>query len=171
MSLIIKYIATVDIATGVIESVGTAPGANLPEQGIIQGSSPVKEVVWIPSQGWEGIDNLQIHEEYYRKDEQWVHRGPRPTPSHIWDTDSESWVFNSEDFWNVVRAERNKKLAESDWTQTADSPLHDSVKAAWRNYRTQLRDLPSVQSGTTTLSQIEWPEPPDGTILEVTPLP
>lgn len=168
MALIIKYIATVDVATGVIESVGIAPGANLPEQGIVQGSSPVKEVVWIPSQGWEGIDNLQIHEEYYRKDEQWVHRGPRPTPSHIWDTGSESWVFNSEDFWIAVRAERNKKLAESDWTQIADNNLDESVKAGWRNYRNQLRDLPSVQVGTTTLSQIEWPEPPDGSIVEVT---
>lgn len=171
MALIIKYIATVDVATGVVESVGTAPGADLPEQGIVEGSSPAKEIVWIPSLGWEGIDNLQIHDEYYRKDGQWVHRGPKPTPSHVWDTETEAWAFNSEDFWTVVRIERTRRLIASDWTQVTDNNLDESVKAAWRNYRNQLRDLPSVQSGTTTLSQIEWPEPPDGTILEVTPLP
>src|SRR6056300_738389 len=131
MSLIIKYIATVDVATGVIESVTTAPGANLPEQGIIQQGSSAKEIVWIPSQGWEGLDNLQIHEEYYRKNEQWVHRGPRPTRRYIWNTETEAWVFNSEDFWAAVRAERNKRLAICDWTQAVDSPLDEQVKASW----------------------------------------
>ena len=38
---------------------------------------------------------------------------------------------------------RNAKLAESDWTQAADSPLSDSKKAEWKTYRQTLRDLPS----------------------------
>ena len=29
---------------------------------------------------------------------------------------------------------RNTKLAESDWTQAADSPLSDSKKAEWKTY-------------------------------------
>ena len=38
---------------------------------------------------------------------------------------------------------RNKKLADCDWTQAADSPLSDSKKAEWKTYRPALRDLPS----------------------------
>ena len=38
---------------------------------------------------------------------------------------------------------RNAKLAQSDWTQAADSPLSDSKKAEWKTYRQALRDLPS----------------------------
>ena len=38
---------------------------------------------------------------------------------------------------------RNAKLAESDWTQAADSPLSDSKKAEWKTYRQALGDLPS----------------------------
>ena len=101
MTLIIKYIATVDAATGVIENVGTAPGDNLPVEGVVNG----KEIVWIPSEGWEGKSKLKIHEEYFRKDGAWVHRGPRPTRHYIWDTETETWVFNPTDFWAVVRAE------------------------------------------------------------------
>jgi hypothetical protein len=37
-----------------------------------------------------------------------------------------------------VRAERNEKLANSDWTQLADSPAD---KAAWATYRQALRDM------------------------------
>ena len=62
MALIIKYIATVDVATGVVESVGTAPGADLPEQGIVEGSSPAKEIVslvWNTAQFAPGGQNSQ----------------------------------------------------------------------------------------------------------------
>ena len=45
---------------------------------------------------------------------------------------------------NEVRANRNVLLAESDWTQVADSPLSDSKKAEWATYRQALRDLPST---------------------------
>ena len=41
-----------------------------------------------------------------------------------------------------IRATRRNKLAESDWTQFADSPLTDKKKAEWATYRQALRDLP-----------------------------
>ena len=41
--------------------------------------------------------------------------------------------------WDRVRAERDRLLAASDWTQVADAPV-DS--AAWAVYRQQLRDIP-----------------------------
>ena len=39
------------------------------------------------------------------------------------------------------RAERDRLLLESDWTQGADSPLSDTDKAAWATYRQALRDM------------------------------
>jgi hypothetical protein len=42
--------------------------------------------------------------------------------------------------WEQIRLWRNIKLAESDWTQIADSTAD---KAAWATYRQALRDLPA----------------------------
>lgn len=53
-----------------------------------------------------------------------------------------------------VRTERNRRLAESDWTQLPDSPP-DAL--AWGVYRKALRDLPS-QPGFPW--DIIWPEAP-----------
>jgi hypothetical protein len=47
---------------------------------------------------------------------------------------------------NEVRAERNRLLAECDWTQLADVVLTDEAKAAWATYRQALRDL-TLQAG------------------------
>ena len=46
----------------------------------------------------------------------------------------------------MVRAERDARLRDSDWTQMADSPLTDSKKAEWATYRQSLRDI-TTQSG------------------------
>lgn len=40
-----------------------------------------------------------------------------------------------------LRPERNRLLAESDWTQLNDSPLAEDKIAAWAAYRQDLRDL------------------------------
>lgn len=53
-----------------------------------------------------------------------------------------------------LRIERDKALAESDWTQMADSPLTNSEKQAWADYRQSLRDLPSKPKGS------KWPDKP-----------
>jgi len=42
---------------------------------------------------------------------------------------------------DMVRAERNARLAQSDWTQLADVPLASSEVTQWRIYRQQLRDM------------------------------
>jgi hypothetical protein len=53
-----------------------------------------------------------------------------------------------------VRADRNSKLADCDWTQLADSPVD---KAAWATYRQALRDVPT-QAGFPWA--INWPTQP-----------
>lgn len=54
-----------------------------------------------------------------------------------------------------LRAERNKRLSDCDWTQIADAPA-DSL--AWANYRQALRDLP--QNTEDPYNPI-WPIPPE----------
>lgn len=58
---------------------------------------------------------------------------------------------------NDVRADRNRRLAECDWTQIADSPLHPEGKAAWAFYRENLRMVPE-QPGFPW--EIQWPPLP-----------
>ena len=56
---------------------------------------------------------------------------------------------------NSVRADRNKRLAECDWTQLADSTAD---KAVWATYRQALRDVPA-QSGFPW--NVTWPVQPE----------
>jgi len=53
-----------------------------------------------------------------------------------------------------IRAERNRRLSESDWTQLADAPVN---REAWLAYRQALRDL-TAQAGFPF--EITWPELP-----------
>ena len=55
-----------------------------------------------------------------------------------------------------VRAQRDRLLSASDWTQVADAPVD---KAAWAAYRQELRDLPS-QDG---FPNVEFPRDPNQT--------
>ena len=57
----------------------------------------------------------------------------------------------------LVRAERNKKLTATDWTQMADSPLSSDKKAEWAAYRQSLRDLPTASGFPHTMT---WPNEP-----------
>ena len=56
-----------------------------------------------------------------------------------------------------VRAQRDRLIAESDWTQLADCPLSDSVKASWVTYRQALRDVPTAEGFPHTIT---WPTNP-----------
>lgn len=55
--------------------------------------------------------------------------------------------------WAVVRAERNAKLAASDWTQLPDAPVDH---AAWATYRQELRDV----TNQSDPFNIQWPVAP-----------
>lgn len=57
-----------------------------------------------------------------------------------------------------LRHIRDILISLTDWTQTNDSPLNEVQKIAWRNYRQQLRDLPSIYSGD---GPIPWPALPN----------
>ena len=54
-----------------------------------------------------------------------------------------------------ARTERDRLLADSDWTQVADAPVD---QAAWATYRQALRDVPE-QAGFP--DNINWPTKPE----------
>lgn len=60
-----------------------------------------------------------------------------------------------------VRAERDRRLSASDWTQMADTPLPAEECLLWRQYRQALRDLPR-QAGFP--ESVVWPEKPSESV-------
>lgn len=56
-----------------------------------------------------------------------------------------------------VRQQRNTLLAESDWTQLADSPLDADGKLAWALYRESLRMIPQQEGFPEA---VNWPPKP-----------
>ena|SRR6056300_253917 len=56
----------------------------------------------------------------------------------------------------LLRAERNAKLAETDWTQSRDVTLTND--AAWATYRQALRDITDTYSD---LDSVVWPTKPE----------
>lgn len=55
--------------------------------------------------------------------------------------------------WEPIREQRNKLLAESDWTQSRDIILSNDEE--WKAYRQALRDI-TEQS----IKNISWPQKP-----------
>jgi hypothetical protein len=68
------------------------------------------------------------------------------------------WIENNRlHTWDSLRANRNQRLSQSDWTQLADAPLTQEQKNAWAAYRQALRDVPSSAS---TPEEVVWPPTP-----------
>lgn len=57
-----------------------------------------------------------------------------------------------------IKAKRDILLKECDFTQLGDAPLSSLEKQAWRDYRQELRDLPST---ITDPYAVVWPTKPE----------
>ena len=57
--------------------------------------------------------------------------------------------------WDDIRADRDQRLEETDWTQTPDVPQETIWK--WKTYRQDLRDIPQKQTDPTNIT---WPTKP-----------
>lgn len=66
-----------------------------------------------------------------------------------------------------ARAQRDKLLAETDWTQVLDAPIDATTREAYRAYRQALRDIPE-QDGFP--EAITWPELPAVTKADPDPV-
>lgn len=79
---------------------------------------------------------------------------PRPNYPCNFNFITHEWVWDEQASWDIVRQERNRRLAASDWTQVPDAPVDQS---AWAAYRQALRDLPA---NTTDPRNPNWPVKP-----------
>ena len=68
--------------------------------------------------------------------------------------------------FKLLREERNKLIAATDWTQLKDIDLDIIRERNWKNYRQALRDLPSKSTpkldsnGDLDMSSVTWPDKP-----------
>lgn len=76
------------------------------------------------------------------------------TKYSVADMDAEAIAAKDAEQAKAVRADRNKRLADSDWTQLIDAPVD---RQAWLVYRQELRDI-SAQPGFPW--DVQWPEMP-----------
>ncbi len=64
--------------------------------------------------------------------------------------------------WAAFRAERDRRLAETDWVVARAYERGEPVPEAWAAYRQALRDLPEQLTDEQVLAgDIPWPEPPE----------
>jgi hypothetical protein len=82
----------------------------------------------------------------YTDDEGIVHTAAKQYEAYCFTKDAEHA--------KAVRDDRNRKLAECDWTQLPDAPVN---AAAWAGYRQALRDITNQPSFPW---DIIWPEQP-----------
>ena len=72
--------------------------------------------------------------------------------------------LNNAEPFRLLREERNKLIAETDWTQGRDVTLSNDTN--WKTYRQALRDLPSKSNpklssnGKLDMSSVTWPTKP-----------
>ena len=74
--------------------------------------------------------------------------------------------LNAQEPFRLLREERNKRIAETDWTQLKDIDLDIIRERDWKNYRQALRDLPAKSNpklddyGGLDMSSVTWPDKP-----------
>ena len=89
----------------------------------------------------------------------WISSDTKPTESEI---DTEVTRLTNAAPMKLLRVERDRLLATTDWRASSDLTLAD----AWKTYRQSLRDLPASASpkldtdGNLDLTSVTWPTEP-----------
>ena len=153
----VKHIAFVRKDNGEITSLMFSKASNNPPEGTDANDSNL-EVVYITDVIERG--DVFIQSKYRDFDNSvWLDRDSKPNSVSTWN--GTAWTYTEEDVLELVRAERNRRLVQTDWTQFEDNGLSDSVKASWVTYRQELRDVTTqVDSDTVTIADITWPTSP-----------
>lgn len=108
-----------------------------------------------------GVHQLKlVTPPYYDPATQTREYGPALLIDGVWtqnyivsDLDADASAATVGAQWTVVRAERNKLLADCDWTQLPDA---SADAAAWAVYRQALRDI----TDQSDPFNIQWPTTP-----------
>ena len=85
--------------------------------------------------------------------EKWEHKTVNQPSQSAIDGISDSTITAEQNIASL-RAERNRKLAETDWMANSDVTMSD----AWRTYRQALRD---ITDSATSLDDVTWPTKPE----------
>jgi hypothetical protein len=114
----------------------------------------------------EQVEHFDVHQlklvtpPYYDSATQTREHGPALLIDGVWtqnyivtDLDADASAAKVGAQWNAIRAERNKLLVESDWTQLPDAPVD---APAWATYRQALRDVTTQANPFAVI----WPESP-----------
>lgn len=108
-----------------------------------------------------GVHQLKlVTPPYYNPATQTREHGPALLIDGVWtqnyivsELDPEASAAKVEAQWTVIRAERNKLLADCDWTQLPDAAAD---AAAWAVYRQALRDI----TDQSDPFNVQWPTTP-----------
>ena len=90
----------------------------------------------------------------------WVDSGQQPSKEEV---EAKIKELDAAEPMRLLRIERNKKIAETDWRVLPDQTPSDD----WINYRQALRDLPASSSpklnnnGELDYSSFTWPTEPE----------
>tara|TARA_A100001391_G_scaffold57736_1_gene35443 strand:- start:152 stop:526 length:375 start_codon:yes stop_codon:yes gene_type:complete len=110
-----------------------------------------------PGAEWNISDNLYSKLEWLDKSQ------TKPTEEEI---NIKITQLKEAEPFRLLRVERNKLLAETDWTQLKDIDLDIIRDRNWKNYRQALRDLPSKSNpklneyGDLDMKSVSWPDKP-----------
>tara|TARA_B100002019_G_scaffold282430_1_gene287662 strand:+ start:4852 stop:5223 length:372 start_codon:yes stop_codon:yes gene_type:complete len=92
-------------------------------------------------------------------------KGPGLMPSQD-ELDTKLKELKENQPYKLLREERNRLIAETDWTQLKDIDLDIIRERNWKNYRQALRDLPAKSNpklnsyGDLDMSSVTWPDKP-----------
>ena len=124
-----KYVSIVYDQNGKPLLVSDTPAAavtyDLPHSGVIDASL---------------IDGTTV-DDFYIEDGYVTLKPSKPSQHHVFDYTTKMWFDprTLETQWPIIRADRDRRLLASDWTQLPDVPL--ATKEAWATYRQALRDI------------------------------
>ena len=110
-----------------------------------------------PGAEWNISGNLYSNLEWFDKSQ------TKPTEEEINQKVSE---LEAQEPFTLLREERNKLIAETDWTQLKDIDLDIIRERNWKNYRQALRDLPAKSNpklneyGDLDMTSVSWPDKP-----------
>ena len=88
--------------------------------------------------------------------EKWEHKTVNQPSQSAIDGISDSTIAAEQNIASL-RAERNAKLAETDWLIVMHKEKGTNIPTAWKTYRQALRD---ITNDYTSLDDVVWPEKP-----------
>ena len=69
--------------------------------------------------------------------------------------------LESDRMWGRIRGQRDALLTSTDWTQVPDNALTAQQRAAWAQYRQQLRDVTDLLPAVLPRGySVQWPQRP-----------